>query len=95
MIVDTALRKDSTGNILKKLADMQSSVNFDMIKSSELFTDKENKFSKPLSELIQKLSAQSARLHSEGWFINKKLFRVYTWPVRMLGKALRDIKHRK
>ena len=95
VIVDTALRKDSTGNILKKLADMQSSVNFDMIKSSELFTDKENKFSKPLSELIQKLSAQSARLHSEGWFINKKLFRVYTWPVRMLGKALRDIKHRK
>lgn len=91
-IVDIALRQDSDGKILKKLVDMQSVVNSEMIQMSGLFTDKENKFSKPLSELIQKLSAQSAQLYNEGWFINKKLFRVYTLPVRVIGKLLRKIK---
>lgn len=94
-IVDIALRQDSDGKILKKLVEIQSDINAEMIQTSGLFTDKENKFSKPLSELIQKLSAQSAQLYNEGWFINKKLFRVYTSPVRMFGKALRNIKHRK
>ena len=94
-IVDIALRQDSDGKILKKLVEIQSDINAEMIQTSGLFSDKENKFSKPLSELIQKLSAQSAQLYNEGWFINKKLFKVYTLPVRMFGKALRDIKHRK
>ncbi len=94
-ITGTAMRRDGEGKILKKLIEVQSAINDGMVRSSGLFAAEECGLCKPLSYLIQSLSAQSARLHSEGWFINKKLFRVYTWPVRMLGKALRDIKHRK
>lgn len=93
-IVDTALRQDGKGLILKKLIAVQSVVNEQILKDSGLFSANEYELSRPLAELIAKLSSQSAQLHGEGWFINKKLFRAYTWPIRSAGKFLRKIKHR-
>lgn len=93
-IVDTALRQDGKGLILKKLIAVQSVVNEQILKDSGLFSANEYELSRPLAELIAKLSSQSAQLHGEGWFINKKLFRAYTWPIRSAGKFLRKIKYR-
>lgn len=95
VIVDTALRQDGRGLILKKLIAVQSVVNEQILKDSGLFSANEYELSRPLAELIAKLSAQSAQLHGEGWFINKKLFRAYTLPVRSMGKLARKIRHRK
>ena len=94
-VVDTALRQDGEGKILKKLIEVQSAVNADMIQASGLFSAEERKLSKPLSELIERLSAQSVKLKSEGWFIDKKLFRAYTWPVRIVGKVLKKLRRRR
>lgn len=94
VIVDTALHKDESGNILKKLIAVQSVVNEQILKDSGLFSADKLELSRPLAELIAKLSAKSAQLYNEGWFINKKLFRAYTLPVRVMGKLLRKIKQR-
>lgn len=95
VIVDTALRKDESGEILKKLIAVQSVVSEQILKDSGLFSADKLGLSRPLAELIAKLSAQSAQLYNEGWFINKKLFRAYTLPVRSMGKLARKIRHRK
>ena len=94
-ITGTALRRDGEGKILKKLIGVQSAVNAGMVRSSGLFAAEECGLCKPLSYLIQSLSAQSVKLGSEGWFINKKLFRAYTWPVRAVGKMLKKLKGRR
>ena len=94
-VVGTALRQDGEGKILKRLIEVQSAVNTDMIQASGLFTAEERKLSKPLSELIERLSAQNVKLKSEGWFIDKKLFRAYTWPVRIVGKVLKKLRRRR
>lgn len=94
-IVDTALRQDDRGLILKKLIAVQSVVNEQILKDSGLFSANEYEHSRPLAELIAKLSAQSAQLYNEGWFINKKLFCAYTWPVRAVGKMLKKLKERR
>lgn len=95
VIVNAALHKDEGGNILKKLIAVQSVVNEQMLKDSGLFSADKLELSRPLAELIAKFSAQSAQLYNEGWFINKKLFRAYTLPVRSMGKLARKIRHRK
>lgn len=94
-IVNTAMRRDGEGKILKKLIEVQSAVNRDMLRGSGLFTAEECELCKPLSELLQRLSAQSVKLKSEGWFIDKKPFRAYTWPVRAVGKMLKKLKERR
>lgn len=91
-IVDTAMQYDADGKILKKLVDVQSVVNKQMLYESGRFTDVEISYSKPLSELIERLSRQNAQIKREGWFINKKLFRVYTLPIRTIGKIIKTIK---
>lgn len=91
-IVDTAMQYDADGKILKKLVDVQSAVNKQMLSESGRFTEEEISCCKPLSELIGRLSRQSAQIKREGWFINKKLFRAYTYPIRVIGKGLRSIK---
>ena len=83
-IVDTAMQYDADGKILKKLVAVQSTVNKQMLSESGRFTDVEISYSKPLSELIERLSRQSAQIKREGWFINKKLFRAYTLPIRTI-----------
>lgn len=91
-IVDTAMQYDADGKILKKLVDVQSVVNKQMLSESGRFTEEEISCSKPLSELIESLSRQNAQIKREGWFINKKLFRVYTLPIRTIGKIIKTIK---
>ena len=91
-IVDTAMQYDADGKILKKLVDVQSAVNKEMLSESGRFTEEEISCCKPLSELIGRLSRQSAQIKREGWFINKKLFRAYTYPIRAIGKGLRSLK---
>lgn len=88
-IINTALQADSEGKILRKLVEVQTSVNKQMLSGSDEF-ENVSRCSKPLEELIRKLSEQNIKIKSEGWFINKKLFRFYTWPLRVIGKALRD-----
>ena len=92
-IINTALQADSEGKILRKLIEVQASVNWQMLSGSDEF---ENVlcYSKPLDELIRKLSEQNIKIKSEGWFINKKLFRFYTWPLRVIGKALKAKKRK-
>ena len=91
-IVDTAMQYDADGKILKKLVNVQSAVNKQMLSESGRFTEEEISCSKPLSELIGRLSRQNAQIKREGWFINKKLFRVYTLPIRTIGKIIKTIK---
>lgn len=94
-ITGTAMRRDGEGKILKKLIEVQSAINAGMVRSSGLFAAEECGLCKPLSYLIQSLSAQSVKLGNEGWFINKKLFCAYTWPVRAVGKMLKKLKERR
>ena len=93
-ITYVALRNDPQGQILKKLICLQSVADTDILRESGQFTESELSFSNPLEQIIKNLSKQSALINREGWFINKKLFRLYTLPVRMAGKAIRAIKNK-
>lgn len=89
VIVDTALNFDVDGVILHKLFAVRQCVDKEILAESKMFTSAEINAITPLSELTSKLSARSAQLYGEGWFINKKFFRIYTWPVRAIGKILK------
>ena len=95
IIVGTALREDDSGRILCKLAEVQSSVDRKMLERSGLFTEDELARSTPFAMLAQKLSRLNVRVKREGWFIDRKIFRAFTWPMRKLGNALRCLKHKK
>lgn len=90
-IVDAATNADGEGKILKKLIELQSVANVEMLSASGNFTDDEVNESAPLAQIIRQLSKQSVQLRREGWFINKKIFRLYTAPVRRLGRFIRKL----
>lgn len=91
-IVSTALSADGEGKILKKLIEVQRAADAGMLSASGYFTDDEVEVSAPLAQIIQRLSAQNMQLRREGWFINNKLFRLYTAPVRWLGKLTKKLR---
>lgn len=92
-VVDTAIQYDSCGKILRKLVEIQSLINKRMLVESKRFTEEEMAYSRPLAELIERLSRQSVQIKREGWFINKKIFRLCTSPLRFLGVMLRKMKY--
>lgn len=94
-IVNTAIYYDSGGKILNKLINIQSVADRDILTVSRRFTLEEISCSKPLLEIINFLSNQNVQLKREGWYINKKIFRIYTLPVRTIGKLLRKFRKRK
>ena len=94
VIVSTALRSDGS-KIIKKLIKLQSFVNVDVLERSGLFDAEELEFSRPLAQLISKFGEQSKQITTEGWFINNKLFRLCTSPVRAIGKYLRKKRGKK
>lgn len=91
IIVDTARKQDVNGEIVKSLASVQAALDARMIgaEGKGIF------ISAPLERLIDDWVGRDALLREEGWFIRRKLFRLYTWPVRKLGLALRKLKKRK
>lgn len=94
-IVSTAFRVDEDGKIIKKLIKVQSAADINVLKRSGLFEADELEFSRPLAELISKFSGQSQQIVAEGWFINKKIFRLYTWLVRAIGRLLQKKRSQK
>ena len=93
-IVNVAVQYDGEGKILKKLIDVQRAANSGMLAASGRISGDEMSCSRSLSEIIVRLSAQGAQIKKEGWFINKKIFKAYTWPIRAAGKLARRIKYR-
>ncbi|MCD8285724.1 MAG: glycosyltransferase [Clostridia bacterium] len=101
-IVDVALRADLEGRIFRKLVEIQCLVNPQIIKKNDTTPKKEIICSIPLEKLIgyfsnrnktvAELNQLKGQIKNEGWFINRKFFRIYTWPVRAAGKALRSRK---
>lgn len=91
-IVSAALSADGEGRILKKLIEVQRAADADMLSASDRFTDEEVEVSAPFAQIIQRLSAQNMQLRREGWFVNNKLFRLYTAPVRWLGKLTKKLR---
>lgn len=94
IIANTALTSDAEGKILKKLISVQRSVTKQILLEYGM-GEEEIDSSRPLSELVEKLSRLSVRVKEEGWFIDKKIFRLYTFPVRKLGISLRKKKWKK
>ena len=94
IIANTALTSDAEGKILKKLISVQRSVAKQILLEYGM-GEEEIDSSRPLSELVEKLSRLSVRVKEEGWFIDKKIFRLYTFPVRKLGISLRKKKWKK
>lgn len=94
IIVNTAIHLDWEGRILDQLLSIQSKTNADILLASNLFSQREIACSKPLEELLSRLVAQNTQIKQEGWYINKKIFRIATWPIRCackLAGKLRDV----
>lgn len=94
IIVHAAMHMDLEGRILDQLLSIQSKTNADILLVSNLFSQREIACSKPLEELLSRLVAQNTKLKQEGWYINKKIFRIATWPIRCackLAGKLRDL----
>lgn len=84
-IIVRQARRPGNREIAKKLAELQS------VASGTLLGVPGGKtpLNRPLKSLLKDWSALDEKIYNEGWFIYRKIFRLYTWPVRVLGKFLR------
>lgn len=88
MIVETAIYNDPRNLIFPKLHELDK-----LISAQNLYDGEQRIECAPYAKLCERLIKQNYELRREGWFTNKKLFRLYTWPIRFLGRLLRKIKH--
>lgn len=88
-IIVKQARRPGGAAITRELAALQSSAN-----GALLGFEGGAPLSRPLARLLDGFLAQDRKLREEGWFLNRRLFRLYTWPVRTLGKMLRRRKNR-
>lgn len=89
VIIQTALNKDKEGQILEKLLDMRHSIRRDILSSDNPALEYIG------NRLLGVISSTCVRLKEEGWYINKKLFRFYTYPLRMIGNYIKRRKNAK
>lgn len=90
-IVQTALHLPDKRKIVRKLVEVQRSVNCVLLCRAGV-NAAEDVFSAPLEELLAYLCRLDERIYTEGWFIRRKVFRLYTWPVRAAGRLARGLR---
>ena len=93
-VVDTALLQPDKRKIVRKLVEVQRAVDCTLLRRAGVSAD-EGVFSAPLEELLAYLCRMDERVYAEGWFIRRKLFRLYTWPVRAAGRLARGLRPKK
>lgn len=92
-IILRTVRYDRGGEIVKRLVALQTS--FDKKLLAKQIPSGDWYVCEPLNCMLEGWLKQDRRLHDEGWFINRKVFRLYTWPVRCMGRVLRRWKNRR
>ena len=88
-IVEKQARQAGGEVIIEELALLQSYVDAAMLDPATGRAE----LSVPLAHLLNGYFSCDKKLHDEGWFIYNRIFRLYTWPLRCLGKILRRKKH--
>lgn len=93
-IVHTALSLPDKRKIVRKLIEVQRAADCMLLSRAGVHAG-EDVFSAPLEQLLAYLCRLDERVFTEGWFIHRKIFRLYTWPLRVAGKLARRLRRRK
>lgn len=93
-IVDTARLLPDKRKIVRKLIEVQRAADCMLLSRAGVHAG-EDVFSAPLEQLLAHLCRLDERVFTEGWFIHRKIFRLYTWPLRVAGKLARRLRRRK
>lgn len=90
-IILSQAQKPGNGQIAKELAALQSCAN------AALLGEQSGRapLNRPLQSLLDGWIAQDKKLYDEGWFIHRRIFRLYTWPLRAFGRMCRRRRERK
>ena len=90
-IILSQAQKPGNGQIAKELAALQSCAN------AALLGEQSGRvpLNRPLQLLLDGWIAQDKKLYDEGWFIHRRIFRLYTWPLRAFGRMCRRRRERK